>query len=173
MLTQIDTETGSTGGRPVQPRPEDFGLTLARVRVLGEPVSAAKVLENRWGWIGHAAATLIVGVAVYESTQSVAETAFIVFCSFVPYLFAVAILVAAGIAAFSAIWRRFQPDHRLYIEYARALADYGTKFFQWLRQQELWWQTLDGRRFEMELAIVLARLGYDVRRTWGGRRRGR
>jgi restriction system protein len=33
--------------------------------------------------------------------------------------------------------------------------------------QEFWWQTLDGRRFEVELALVLKRLGYNVR--WTGR----
>jgi hypothetical protein len=59
MSTQIDNEIGSTASRPEQPSPEDFDLTPERVSILREPVSANKILENRWFWGGHAVATLI------------------------------------------------------------------------------------------------------------------
>jgi hypothetical protein len=164
MLTPIVTETEV---RPRQPLPDAFGLTSARVSVLREPVSMDKVWDNRWIWTGHAAVTLIIGAAAYEGTKSFVETAFIMFFGFFAYVLVVAILVTVGVATFSAIWRRLQPDHRQYIGYKRALADYHVRFFRWLRMQEVWWQTLDGRRFELELAMVLKKLGYDVR--WTGR----
>jgi hypothetical protein len=167
MLTPIDIDAASTEARPTQPLPQDFGLTSARIRVFREPESLVELWENRWFWAGHAVVTLVGGVAAYEGAQSVAETALIVFFGFFAYLLVVAILVTAGIAAFTEIWRRFQPDHRQYVEYTRSLTDHQVRFFRWLRMQELWWQTLDGRRFELELAAVLRRLGYHV--IWTGR----
>jgi hypothetical protein len=167
MLPPINIETMSTEGRPNQPTPEDFGMTSARFRVLREPVPLDRFWENRWFWIGNAIIAFVGGVAAWESTQSIAATGLIVFFAFFPYLFVVAILITAAVAAFSAIWRRFQPDHKRYVEYARSLADYQVRFFRWLRVQEFWWQTLDGRRFEIELAAVLRNLGYDV--NWTGR----
>jgi hypothetical protein len=165
MLTVIDIETGSTGTRPGQPMPEDFGLAFARVHAFHEPESINEVWENRWLWIGHAAVTFMVAAAAYAGTKSVVESAFTVFFGFFAYVFILAVLLGAGIAAFDAVWRRFRPDHKQYIEYARALADDRVRFFQWLRLQEFWWQALDGRRFELELAAVLGKLGYGVTRT--------
>jgi hypothetical protein len=166
MSHEIDLEiTASTRGKPEPPKVEDFGLTPERVRILREPVSASNVWKNRSLLVGHAS-VILVGVAVtYEGTQSIVATALLVFFGFFFYLFVAAILVTGVIAAFSSIWRRFQPDYREYRRYTRELARYQLRFFRWLRMQEFWWQTLDGRRFEIEVAITLEKLGYDVRRT--------
>jgi hypothetical protein len=167
MLTSIDMDAGPTEARPRQPLPEDFGLTSARIHMLRQPVSLGKLWENRWFWIANAIVVLVGGVVTWESTQSIAATGLVAFFGFFFCVFAMAILLSAGIAAFSPIWRHFQPDHRKYVEYSRSLADYQVRFFRWLRVQEFWWQTLDGRRFEFELAMVLRRMGYDVRCTGG------
>lgn len=108
---------------------------------------------------------LIGGVVAYESTQSMAETALIVFCGFPFYLFFAAIFMTLATTAFGSVWRWFQPDRGQFVMYRRELMDYQARFFRWLRLQEFWWQTLDGRRFEIELAIVFEGLGYDVRHT--------
>jgi hypothetical protein len=111
---------------------------------------------------------ILTGVAVaYEGTQSIAETSLFVFFGFLIYFIAASILITGTIAAFISIWRRFQADYREYVRYTHELADYKVRFTQWLHLQEFWWQTLDGRRFEVELAMVLERLGYDVRCTGG------
>jgi hypothetical protein len=94
--------------------------------------------------IGHIALALALGVTVYRDTQSVSETALIALFGFVPHTIAVGVLLMAGIGAFNGIWRRFQPDHRQFVEYTRALASYRLGLFRWLRLQDFWWQTLDG-----------------------------
>lgn len=165
MRSQIIAAKDPPEGRPEQPRPEDYNLTPVRLHTLREPVSLSKLWWNRWFWIANTAVALIGATKVYEGTRSVVETALIVFFASFAYLFIVAILATAGAAAFSAIWRRFQPDYMRYVEYSRAQAEYQLRFFQWLRVQEFWWQTLDGRRFEVELARELTRLGYDVTLT--------
>lgn len=163
----MSTDTAVAPGkvRPREPLPEDFGLTSERIRTLREPVSLDDVWGNRWFWIANAAVAAIGGAVVYESTQSIVQSALIVLFGFWAYLLVVAILLVASFALFSAIWRRFQPDRKQYVDYARSLADYQARFYLWLRLQEFWWQTLDGRRFELELLMVLKRLGYDVRWT--------
>lgn len=167
QTTQVNSESGSTTERPKEPMPENFGLTPARARDLREPVPWDKISENRWFWIGNAVVVAIGAVVAYESTQSFVETGIMLFVGVLPYLFAVLTLTAVGVAAFSSIWRRFQPDYREYTRYTRGVADYRARFNQWLRVQEFWWASLDGRRFEIELAMVLKKLGYDVRRTGG------
>jgi hypothetical protein len=163
---QIDLEIAeSSRGKPEQPKPEDFGLAPERIRVLREPISTNKVWGNRWLWIGHAAVVLVSGVVTYEGTQSIVDTGLILFFGFFFYLFAMGILIAGGIAAFSSIWRRFQSDYREYAQYTREMAAYQVRFVRWVRMQDLWWQTLNGRRFEIELAMFLERLGYDVQCT--------
>ena len=167
MPTVTDNGVPLTEPRPTEPLPEQFGLTPARIQVLRERVSSERIWSDRRFWIGHVALALAFGVSVYHGTESGAESALIVLFGFLPYTMAVGVLLMVGIGTFNGIWRRSQPDQKQYVEYARALANHRLSLFRWLRLQDFWWQTLDGRRFEIELAAVLRRLGYDVTRTGG------
>lgn len=166
MPTPTDTGFPLTD-RPKEPSPEQFGLASGRILILRERVSSEKIWGDRRFWIGHVALTIALGVAVYQGVQSVTETALIMLFGFFPYSMAVGVLLMTSIGAFNAIWRRFQPDYGHYVRYMCASANYRLSLFHWLRLQDFWWQTLDGRRFEIELATVLARLGYGVTRTGG------
>ena len=167
MLAPTDTELPRTETRPKEPSPEQFGLTSRRILILRERVSSDKIWRDRRFWIGHVSVALALAVAVYEGTESLTETIWIVFFGAFFYTMAVCVLLMIGIGAFNVVWRRFQPDYRQYRQYTRAVADYRLKLFHWLRLQDFWWQALDGRRFEIELAALLTRLGYGVARTGG------
>jgi Restriction endonuclease len=148
---------GPTGGKPEPPSPEGFGLTAQRAQFLRNPVS----VKTPGFWLGNAAVALVVGLGAYGLTGSAVDALVIVFgLSLV--VFGVTFLLTE---IFALMWRRSQPDYREYARYTRALENYQIRFSGWPRQQESWWQALDGRRFEIELAALLKRLGYDVRHT--------
>jgi hypothetical protein len=146
--------------RPIEPRPEDFGLTPERVRKLEDPFGA-----------------------------KVTGSLFLVSLVLLGYIFGImGVLASLGwwllmIYAFggvsdliSKLWSKTQPDSASFEHYRRAVAKHGEakrqferEWAEWLRSQENWWRGLDGGHFEAEIARLLERSGFSVQHMGGPR----
>ncbi|HSG38874.1 MAG TPA: restriction endonuclease [Thermoanaerobaculia bacterium] len=73
--------------------------------------------------------------------------------------FVIGMLAAVGLVA---AWNSISPKRRGFRRYQSALARFQ---FDSARLSALFWQSVRGRRFEQELAVVYSRLGYQVTLT--------
>jgi hypothetical protein len=153
--------------RPIEPRPEDFGLTPERVRKLEDPFGESAKVTG---------ALLLVSLVLISFVLFVYIGGFIG----VWFFFGWWLLMGYAFRGVSALirksWRETQPDSASFERYRRAVAKHGEakrqferELAEWLRSQERWWRELDGRQFEAEVARLLERSGYRVQRTGGPR----
>ncbi len=154
--------------RPVEPTPQDFGLTDSRISKFENPVKLK--LPEYISIIPLYAAPLVAGIYAYTKNQTIN---FIIFISFSACLLAflltaiVAVAVYLLIWVFEAIWRRLQGDYSNYVGFKNAKKKYTIELNEWLKNQEAWWQSLSGREFEIELGLFFKKQGYKV--NWTGK----
>jgi hypothetical protein len=150
--------------RPVEPRPQDFGLSAERAKKLETPFAPG------WRfWVPYIGAFLLVlGDALPASPQALGKHVWLI-----PLALLVALIVVIKIPfAAATLWARSQKDYRLYQQYQEATFRYQTELGVWERQQREWerrqrewWLRLDGRSLEVEADTVFSRRGYGVRRV--------
>lgn len=152
--------------KPTEPKPEHFGLTEKRARLLENPFEPLRIAaggsglllglvlvlyiaQRGWGWVF----ALLSGPVIT------------ILCLGVSILF---------FGSISSGWLRLQPDWKLFKEYTDAKKTYKQQLGIWAkeqeiwaRKQEIWWQSLDGRSFERELGKRFEQAGYVVRHTGG------
>jgi hypothetical protein len=161
---------------PQRPRPEAFGLTSER---LAEFDNALKwfftrlftvifVLSFLWtvgeffarggrpnqitvgGLVGLLLALLFVGFFGLVTSALVAT------------------IVASGAAWIAyALWKWTQRDYGRFRSYESAVKHYKIEHAVWLKAQRFWWDGLDARRFEQEVAEFFKKQGHRV--EWTGR----
>ncbi|MBI4463236.1 MAG: restriction endonuclease [Acidobacteria bacterium] len=136
--------------KPQQPRPEDFGLTKERCTTFESLFFISfDLFSSIEFWIPYGVIVLTLGILTYHFTAS--------------YLITF-LLLSVGT---SVIWRRLQPDYQNFRRYRSAKENYHKELETWIRTQESWWQSLDGRSFEIELGALLQKRGYRVQ--WTGK----
>lgn len=158
--------------KPLEPVPKDFGLTEERVRTLESPILSKiePILSKiKWStfWILYGAIVLLGGIIIYNATNSFILTLIALFFGWpFPLFFGMLIFILIGLPI-EAIYRWLQPDYQRFKKYKKAKEEYKKKLWEWIRTQEIWWQSLDGRRFEMEIAMLFQKRGYKVQ--WRGK----
>jgi hypothetical protein len=134
-----------------KPLPQNYGLSpqdIARLDQLEQRIESFSLIGG--GLVG-AIAGFLIGV----SGQSLGTA---LFCAFWGGIFGAAIVVS--LVGFIA--RNLAPQVGRYSHFKAALK----KFDDWDRRTRTeFWQSLSGRRFELELADVFKREGYDVELT--------
>lgn len=146
--------------KPLEPTAEKYGLSSHRLSVLRYP---EVFLWEKPFWLSYLGIVLVGVLWLYAATDSILSFLALLF----PVAFAIFILLMAVLLVASAVWRRSQEDYPAYLRYESAVSTYRAELAHWLRTQELWWQSLDGRRFEIELAMLLQKREYKVQ--WKGR----
>lgn len=143
--------------QPVEPRPQDFGLSDERAKWFA---------SSDTGCIPIGMALLVyILVATGLALRSHWLLAFFAF-------FPVLALSGLAIDAIDRVRKRHQPDHENFRRYSHAVqqfredrADYEAAITAERRRQVTWWQSLDGTEFERERGELLRLRGYDVRET--------
>jgi len=141
--------------RPIEPRPQDFGLSPERAKRLEQPVNLGWIF-----WISYAGAFLFALVKVAPLLGGFGLLLWIAW----PLTLFVAIFIPLGPGQ---LWARCQSDYPAYKRYKARCAQYKNDLAFWVRQQREWWLRLDGRSFEVEAGVVFTRRGYTVRRVGG------
>lgn len=141
--------------RPLEPKPEDFGLSPERAQKLANPFKPGWMF-----WVPYAAAFLYVLINYAPLLGNIGLILWVAW----PVTLGIAIYPPLAAGQF---WARSQPDYRMYQQYKSAVSQYRVDLAEWDRRQRDWWLRLDGRSFEVEAGSVFARRGYTVRRVGG------
>ena len=154
-----------------KPTPEDFGLTNDQVKSLTEKRARRDKRREAfcvWPCVG---IFIFAGITFYLSKlshvpNSIVEIIGILFTS----AWIVSICFGAGLIIGYPLLRLFNyviPEPKRYRtlnRYLQALAQYEAWF---IRTQEVFWNSLDGRAFEVEVTNLLNRAGYPATLTPG------
>jgi len=160
-MFSVTTKDRSLDERPKEPLPEGFGLTIARFRQLDSPKWEGRVMG-----VSSLALFLVIAALTYENSKSViGAVAFALL--YPPFWFGYIVIAVVPSSISSAIWRRVQKDYKQYLEYKKSQSDYKVRLADWFRTQLFWWRNLGGREFEIELAQLLTKRGYQVK--WTGK----
>ena len=142
---------------PVEPKPEDFGLTAARLSWLEHPIlDTLSRLPALARWLLY---PVLMGLVTYLVTGSLAKA--------IGWILFGWLLLVPAFLVLGALWRRVQPDYRAFAQFQAAKAQYKRDLAEWMRTQQQWWRSLSGSAFEVEVARVFQRRGYAVQRTGG------
>ena len=170
--------------KPKEPIPEDFGISKERVQALqrgyfGKLIDKyndklLRLVLSAYGKYAFIFLFLSYIVYAFQKSKSVWEVLFgllstifvIIFAGFF-CLFFIAIGTAIICLIADALWHRFQSDYQKFRSFQKTNEHYQQQLAEWLKTSVFWWQSLDGRRFELELAQLFTKRGYEV--EWLGK----
>lgn len=152
--------------KPIDPKPEDFGLTTERVKKLDNGFDLGKAPIVIYFCLA-LVAVIVLNIKSSQSWLGLLMWSFIVVAFFTILLpiFPLSYLLLRHIAV--VIWRRHQRDYVSFINFNDAQKKFKQDYLHWLKAQESWWQQLDGRAFEIELMELFRNQGFKVQ--WTGK----
>jgi len=157
--------------KPKEPRPEGFGLTADRLLLFKRPSDDRIVdrIENVLFALALLFFAIVAGSMIWRYMTDASFKSGELFFGFLGLIaFIIPVVMFAGALVFrivESIWKHMQADYPAFKSYQKAISEYQQQLERWFRDQESWWQSLDGGSFEAELAGLLQKRGYDVCRT--------
>ena len=152
----------------VEPKPKDFGITEDRIKILENPPCDYDLNKSPLFWSIFIFVVLVATIYLYNNSRLNFVTFLVIIwfsligASFPIYFF---FELTDEKSKIPERWRSKQPDYLAFQQYQETKRIYQNKLETWLRTQERWWQSLDGKRFELEIAELFRERGYIVQHT--------